>query len=42
MRICVEHGMFTLSFMREATTHVSTCPTSNLSNVLTGIVPLLA
>jgi sterol 3beta-glucosyltransferase len=23
MRICVEHGMFTLSFMREATTHVS-------------------
>jgi sterol 3beta-glucosyltransferase len=26
MRICVEHGMFTLSFMREATTHVSTNP----------------
>lgn len=24
MRICVEHGMFTLSFMREATTHVKT------------------
>lgn len=24
MRICVEHGMFTLSFMREATGHVST------------------
>jgi sterol 3beta-glucosyltransferase len=30
MRICVEHGMFTLSFMREATTHVSQYPLCSL------------